>query len=341
MPNHVLAYVTSDSVEITATGHRQKIGDELEMTPNTNFDLGSITKILCTTSILMKFVENNEVKLLDPVSRFLPNWNSSEKSTITIKNLLEHQSGLNEWRPLYISADSPKHIHELIAVDPLKYSPNSGRHYSDLGFITLGLLIETVSQASLEEVFSEIIAKPLALIATQFKKPADTNNVAATSIGDVIEKRMVETGSPYPVTELTTKFNEWRTNILVGEVNDGNSFHGFHGVAGHAGLFSNASDLATYLQEIISSMQGEGYFSQRVLNQFLTLSPDPMQAVGFRTWVISGQTFFGHTGFPGVAVAFTEEGTGLVYLSNRIHTEGEFPTTDSLWIPLLERENHP
>ena len=44
MPNHVLAYVTSDSVEITATGHRQKIGNVLEMTPNTNFDLGSITK---------------------------------------------------------------------------------------------------------------------------------------------------------------------------------------------------------------------------------------------------------------------------------------------------------
>ena len=341
MPNHVLAYVTSDSVEITAIGHRQEIGNVLEMTPDTNFDLGSITKILCTTSILMKYVETNEVKLLDPVSRYLPNWNSSEKSTITIKDLLEHQSGLNEWRPLYISANSPEQIHQLIAVDPLKYAPNSGRHYSDLGFITLGLLIEKVSKASLEKVFSEIIAKPLALTATQFRKPLDSTNVAATSIGDVIEKRMVETGSPYPVTELTTSFNKWRTNILVGEVNDGNSFHGFHGVAGHAGLFSHASDLATYLQELILSLRSEGYFSEHVLNQFLTLSPDPMQALGFRTWVIGGQTYFGHTGFPGVAVAFTKEGTGFVYLSNRIHTEGEFPTTDSLWIPLLERENHP
>ena len=341
MPNHVLAYVTSDSVEITASGYRQFIGAELDMTPDTNFDLGSITKILCTTSILMKYVENKDVKLFDPISKFLPNWNSKEKSAITIKDLLEHQSGLNEWRPLYISADTPEHIHQLIAMDSLKYAPRSGRHYSDLGFITLGLLIEKVSQTTLEKIFSELIAMPLALTATQFKKPFDSRNVAATSLGDVIEKRMVETGSPYPVIERATEFNKWRTNVLVGEVNDGNSFHGFNGVAGHAGLFSSASDLAAYLQEIISSMRGEGYFSERVINQFLTLSLDPMQALGFRTWEISGQTYFGHTGFPGVAMAFTKNGTGFIYLSNRIHTEGEFPSTDSLWIPLLERENHP
>ena len=293
--------------------------EELPVTNDTACDLGSITKIVVTTSILMKLVEKQEIALDDEVAKFLPEWDSYPK-VVTLRDLLEHQSGLTEWRPLYISQKSADSAREVIASQGYKHS--SGRHYSDLGYITLGNVIGQVLATDLESAFKEWISTPLGLASTQFAQPVDLTNVFASSYGDRAEIEMIRSQIPYPTTEKLEDFSQWRSGILQGEVNDGNSFHLYKGVSGHAGLFSTAADLLKFGGEILKSFKGEGYFDQKILSTFLTVGRDPMQGLGFRNWIHDGDVeYWGHTGFPGVTLSLSpHHHSVVVLLTNRLLT---------------------
>lgn len=304
--------------------------EELPVTQESACDLGSITKILGTTSILMKLIEKRLISLDDVVSKFLPEWKNYPKER-TLRDLLEHQSGLTEWRPLYISQNSADSARQVIASEGYKYS--SGRHYSDLGFITLGNVIGQVLSTNLESAFKEWISTPLGLTATQFAKPTDATNVFASSYGDQAEMEMIRTQVPYPTSEKLDDFSQWRSEILQGQVNDGNSFHLYKGVSGHAGLFSTAADLLTYGEEILKSLKGEGYFDQNLLSKFLTVGRDPMQGLGFRNWIHGGEIeYWGHTGFPGVTLGISPlHQSVVVLLTNRLLTRETPEKTEDIF----------
>lgn len=294
--------------------------NEVPVNEQTACDLGSVTKILATTSIIMKLVENQVLAVDDLVEKYLPEWSEYQRKGVTIGDLLEHQSGLNEWRPLYISQSGIKDARQTIVREGYKYS--SGRHYSDLGFITLGNVIIEVLGMDLESAFKEWVSQPLGLQSTQFASPVDRNDVFASSFGDRAEHEMVSTQKPYETVEKVEEFHRWRNHILECEVNDGNSFHLLSGVSGHAGLFSTAEDLMMYGEELLASIRGDGYFDQKVLSKFLTVGRDPMQGLGFRNWLEGGQIeYWGHTGFPGVTLAISPQHESvLVLLSNRLLT---------------------
>lgn len=294
--------------------------NESPVNQHTACDLGSVTKILATTSIIMKLVENQVLAVDDLVEKYLPEWSNYQRKGVTIGDLLEHQSGLNEWRPLYISQSGITEARQTIVCEGYKYS--SGRHYSDLGFITLGNVITEVLDMDLERAFKEWVSQPLALQSTQFGAPVDRSDVFASSFGDRAEYEMVSTQKPYETVEKVEDFHQWRNHILEGEVNDGNSFHLLSGVSGHAGLFSTAEDLLIYGEELLASIRGDGYFDQNVISKFLTVGRDPMQGLGFRNWVEDGQiAYWGHTGFPGVTLAISPQHENvLVLLSNRLLT---------------------
>ena len=312
---------------IETAGLRNEV---LPVTDQSACDLGSVTKIVATTSILMKLIEKELISLDDEVAKFLPEWKSYPKVT-TVRDLLEHQSGLTEWRPLYISQRSAESARQVIASDGYKYS--SGRHYSDLGFITLGNVIGQILATDLESAFKEWISAPLGLSSTQFAKPVDLTNVFASSYGDRAEKEMMRSQSPYPTSEKLEDFSQWRSEILQGEVNDGNSFHLYRGVSGHAGLFSTASDLLTYGEEILKSLNGDGYFDQKILSGFLTVGRDPMQGFGFRNWIHENDIeYWGHTGFPGVTLALSPHRQSVVVLlTNRLLTREEPQKTEDIF----------
>jgi len=303
---------------------------DLPVTDETACDLGSVTKIVATTSILMKLIEENVVLLEDAVARFLPEWANYPK-VVTLGDLLEHQSGLTEWRPLYISQRSADSVRKVIAAEGYKYS--SGRHYSDLGFITLGNVIEQVLATDLESSFKEWISTPLSLTSTQFVAPVILSDVFASSYGDYAEMEMIRSQVPYPTTEKLEDFSQWRSGILQGEVNDGNSFHLYKGVSGHAGLFSTAVDLLKYGEELLKSLKGEGYFDQQVLSTFLTVGRDPMQGLGFRNWIHHGEVeYWGHTGFPGVTLGVSPlHQKVLVLLTNRLLTHETPEKTEDIF----------
>lgn len=299
---------------------------ECAMTQETAFDAASITKIMSTTAILMRLRDQKMFTLDDNVAKFLPLWGTNEKSSITIKDLLQHRSGLNEWVPLYLRHLNATSAHEFIAQLPLKYLVGQSRHYSDLGFMTLGKIIEVIAGKRLDTVFAELIAEPMKLTSTQYSKPANPENVATSSLGDKYERQMVLTDTPYPIEiDIPTDF-QWRENWLSGEVNDGNAFKTFGSISGHAGLFTSPSDMVKFGQTLISP---DSFYSQEVLTEFLTPSPDPIQLSGFRTW--RDGAYFGHTGFTGMALAINAHLKEVVAIgSNRLVTDGVPTPMDEL-----------
>ncbi len=293
-----------------------------------SFDLASITKVLCTTTLVMCALEEKSLRLDDPISRYLPEWKVEDKKDLTIEDLLRHESGAEEWRPFYISCSNPEQINQKIADLPLKYPKQKEFHYSDLNFITLGILLRKLYDADLNQIFSARIATPLALRNTRFSHPADQNNVVATSIGDSIEKKMVESKQPYPVPEKAEDFAGWRDYVISGEINDGNAFHIFKGESGHAGLFSTLSDMNNFVLGLL-----DGFLPIERLEQFSQPRSTSVQGIGFRRFpLVQGGFAIGHFGFTGTGFAVDLEGKkGWVYLSNRIHSQVGYKTMNEIW----------
>ena len=213
---------------------------------------------------------------------------------------------------------------------PLTYPRNSGRRYSDLGFISLGEIVKAITGKDLPIAFAELVFNPLGMHSTSFGPI--TGEVVATSNGDWYEKNMVTTNTPYQIDHDVSEFAGWRDSYLIGEVNDGNSYHRLNGVAGHAGLFSTAEDLLIYAEAVIDN--------KWQAHNFLNVSGDPMQGLGFRNWRIptnSGEQFFwGHTGFTGVALGIAPaRQSAALLLTNRLHAQGEPVATEELWQPFL------
>lgn len=329
--------------EISVSGFRQEFGcaSPKVMNEATSFDVASLTKILFTTNMYMRMIDENLIQLNDAVSHYLPKWRTSGKDEIRIHDLLTHRSGLEPWRPLYISCDGKESARRFIATNPLKVKLGEQRIYSDLGFIALGEIVEKIFSAEIDDIFQSQIKTPLNLESTQFAKPIDKENVAATSIGDIFEKSMVETDIPYVLPEKVEDFINWRSEVLVGEINDGNAFHVFNGISSHAGLFSTANNLLNMCDTYLKSFTDAGFFRSSTIRQFVQGGLDPMQGLGFRNWVVKtklgDQTIFGHTGFTGVAMGFIPElDFAAVLLTNRLHTKSEPAKTDELWLPFLE-----
>ena len=343
VPGFVLGLSVGGKREVLAYGNRQVFGVDspLPMSPQTIFDLGSVTKILATAAGIMRLLDTGALSLDDQASKFLSGWVGTEKSEITVRDLLLHRSGLWEWRPLYIHSQDPLTVLRQISEIPLRYPRNSGRHYSDLGFISLGQILITVTGEDLKASLDDLVLKPLQLSNTQFATPISRTSVAATSFGDSIEKEMVRSKVPYSVPEDATDFGYWREHVLVGEVNDGNAFHVFDGVSGHAGLFSTSDDLLAFGEAMNASYRGAGPFSQSVTQEFLVTGPDQGQQLGFRSWIHTHQgcttEFFGHTGFPGTVLAFSPfHDCAVALTTNRLHVQGIPVPTELLWQPFLD-----
>ena len=323
IPGRVVAISRNGESHVICQGNRNL---EDEMTSETSFDAASITKIMSTTAIMMRLREEKLVSLEDKVAQYLPLWAANEKSSITIKNLLQHRSGLNEWVPLYLQYQNSESAHEFIGHSPLKYPVGQSRHYSDLGFMTLGKIIEVITERRLDDVFAQKIAAPLKLTSTQYIKPVNPENVAISSLGDRFERQMVLTQNPYSIELDIPADIQWREHWLNGEVNDGNAFKTFGSVSGHAGLFTSVPDMVKFGESLLSP---DTFFSREVLTEFLTTSADLIQLSGFRTW--KDGEYFGHTGFTGMALAINSHRNEVVaFGSNRLVADGVPTPTDEL-----------
>jgi CubicO group peptidase (beta-lactamase class C family) len=204
---------------------------------------------------------------------------------------------------------------------------DSGRHYSDLGFMLLGEVVRRATGEELDRVARRLVFDPLGMRDTRYLPPRRLGTrIAATSSGDAYEREMIASGDPYPVAVDPAAFTRWREHTLVGEVNDGNAHHAFRGIAGHAGLFSTARDLAVFGQALANggAHGGTRVWKDTTVELFARERDDPGQGLGFWTRRLEPATGravgFGHSGFPGTELLVApEESLVVVLLTNRLH----------------------
>jgi len=305
------------------------------------FDVGSVTKVVVTTTLCMCLVQEGRLGLTTPVSRWLPEFTGDGKDAVTVRDLLEHQAGLWEWWPTYL--DGARTAQDAIGVAqglPLRYPARAGRHYSDLGFMLLGEIMARACGEPLDTAARRRVFEPLGMHDTGYRSrdvAPSSGRVVATSVGDWYERRMVEAGSPYPVPRCADSFTGWRRHTLVGEANDANCWHAFGGVAGHAGLFTTATDLARLGRALLAALDGSGPWSADVVREFCTPGRDLGQALGFRVEHGVDGTVVQHPGFPGARFAVLPERRRVaVLLTNRLHTTQEPVGIDAEWYKLVE-----
>lgn len=309
----------------------QDLKSPQKMTTAHLFDLASLTKVLATTFAAMILIDQGRLSLDDTVSRYLIEFKTTDKKNITIRQLLTHTSGLKEWFPLYYLASNKKEALEVISKIPLSYPPGKERHYSDLGFMTLGYVVEKISGRGLDVFLYENLYNKLHLKNTAFNPKVNlkTESIAATSHGNPFEKKMVYDDTfGYKIEGIDpTTWNNWRTYTLMGEVNDGNSWYANEGVAGHAGLFSTVEDIQVLIDLLLNNgdFHGKQVISEKTIKAFLT--KDKFQnGLG---WMMDTKLFaangapkntFGHTGFTGTSiVVMPDSKTSIVLLTNRQH----------------------
>ena len=300
-----------------AFGNRALVPAVETMTPDTIFDLASLTKVVATTTSVMMLIEDGKVRLNDRVATFIPGFERYGKTDITVRHLLTHVSGLRpdvDLGDLWTGYD--KAIELAIEETPTS-TPGERFVYSDINFFLLGDIVARVSGKPLDQFTKERIFVPLGMKDTGFNPPASLHARVAPT----------ENCTPYgwPCEGADRK-------ILRGIVHDPTARR-MMGVAGHAGLFSTAADLAIFCRMLLNggSYNGVRILSPLAIERMLT----PTATGRGLGWdmdssfaVNRGELFplgsFGHTGWTGTSL-WIDPATKLfvVFMSNRNHPDGK------------------
>lgn len=284
------------------------------MTLNTIFDLASLTKVVATTPCVLRMLELGQIRLNDPVAKYLPDFVQNGKQAVTIRELLTHFSGLPEDLDLKTDWSGEQAAMQMAFAEKLVTPPGSVFRYSDINFETLGFLVEQISKMPLDKYADAFVFQPLGMKETRFLPPQQWRTRIAP-----------------------TEYDEH--NIMLRGVVHDPTARRMGGVAGHAGLFSTAADLSKYAQALLDALH---YKNRKPRNpEFLnglivTKSIRPQQppdATSLRGlgWDIDsafssnrGDLFpvgsFGHTGFTGTSLwidPYTD--TYVILLTNAVH----------------------
>jgi len=311
----------------------RRIAEPRPMRTSTLFDLASVTKVMATTFAVMLLADRGQLDVDAPVHRYLPDFRGPRLDSITVRHLLTHSAGLVQWQPLYYQAANSAETYASIRAMPLSWGVGDARHYSDLGLMLLGYIVERVSGRRLDVFLAQELYRPIGLRSTTFNpKARGFTDFAATEQGNVYERHMVyDSTFGYLYQGDPAAWDGWRRYVLVGEVDDGNAWHANEGVAGHAGLFSTGADLRVLLDLLISrgTWKGRRYVRPQVVAQFLTLD----RFRNYLGWQLPRdlpEGSFSHTGFTGTYVlGVPKYRLSIVLLTNRqnmgTNNRGYFP----------------
>lgn len=296
-------------------GERAEVFNFGESESDSLYDIASVTKVVQTVFLYMISQEEKVLSVDDEIGKYLPRIREDLKK-VKLRYFLSHTSGVPAWIPFYFF---PKNYLDIINEHVPASKPGEKRVYSDVGFILLGKILEEVSGKSLDKLFEEKISRPLGLNNTFYENQVPQSRCLQTSTGNEFEKNLAKKRGFKEPENLS-----WRTQPLIGEVNDFNCHGFFKGVSGHAGLFSNSADLITIGQALMEHPQFE-YFTTQIHER---------NSLGFLNradWLyhtFSGKTV-GHHGFTGCSFILDSEVNKIfVFLCNRQRygmANGEFP----------------
>jgi uncharacterized protein YbbC (DUF1343 family)/CubicO group peptidase (beta-lactamase class C family) len=292
-----------------AYGSRALVPHREPMTLDTIFDAASLTKVIATTPTIMHLFEQGQIRLNDPVTKYLPEFQGGH-SDITIRNLMTHFSGLRPDLDLKPAWSGYQTGIQRALIDKPAGPPGVRMVYSDINFILLGEIVHRLTGKMLNEVARDTVYEPLGMHETMFLPPDSLRpRIAPTEINPA-------TGQP-----------------LRGEVHDDTARY-MGGVAGHAGVFTTASDLAKFAQMMLDEGQGNGVrlFSAATVHKFTTpQSPADQPILRGLGWDIDspyssnrGELFpigsYGHTGFTGTSMWLDPFSRSyVIILTNAVH----------------------
>ena len=314
-----------------------------DLTPvseDTLYDLASLTKVIATTTLTMRAHEAGRIGLDSPMGFYLPEFlegaasepERSWRQAVQVADVLRHESGLLWWTDLWArhaargkrpglppdgSGAWQAYLDEIFGL-PLESQPGTEMAYSDLGFLLMGEILQRSYGLALEQLVEQELKQPLGLEQLCYRPAAEElARIAPTEVDST-----------------------WRGGLVHGEVHDENAA-GLGGIAPHAGLFSNARDVASFAQMLLNggSWDGVRYLSGATLREFTTRSgraEGSSRALGWDTpsgKSSAGQFFsarsFGHTGFTGTSLWIDPElDLYVVLLTNRVH-----PTRENKELP--------
>jgi CubicO group peptidase (beta-lactamase class C family) len=293
--------------------------------PDTIFDLASLTKVIATTTLLMRAVDERRVSLSDALGKWIPEWRGADRESVTIRDVLAHASGLTAYLPFYRNLTGRPEFQRAIAELPLEYTPRSQSVYSDLGFILLGFVLEDAHPPGRTVHVASGTTDPSASLATQFQR------LASFLTADVFTYRPARA---LRARVAPTEIDSWRGRLVVGEVHDENAW-ALGGVAGHAGLFGTAAAVGAFARATLRTIAGESILAEpSTMREFITRRvdiPGSSRALGWDTMLQTSScgtrmslTAVGHTGFTGTSLWIDwERDLYVVLLTNRVHPSRE------------------
>jgi serine-type D-Ala-D-Ala carboxypeptidase len=283
-------------------------------TPATVFDMASLTKPV-TATLLLQQAERGALHLGMRAADLLPEAADTPSAPLTLFQLATHTSGLPPWKPLY-KTERGSALDEIFATE-LEAEPGTRYAYCDLGYILLGTILERICGKPLDLIAAESIFEPLGMAQSGFCPPESAHSsIAATA---------------------NCPWREGQT--LIGQVHDANA-HSMRGVAGHAGLFSNAPDMARFAVSLFQPAQAAAYGMPPLLrptSRRLAVTRQTDRAIGGHSigWftvpngmlprgdLLSKKTV-GHTGFTGTMLLHDPDGgVTILLLTNRVYAPGE------------------
>lgn len=302
-PGGVVGFCSPEEHFFWSCGTLDYVAASAAVTPQTLYDLASLTKTIPTACIIWKLVELRKISLEDRVQSFLPEWHGTYKEEVRIWHLLA-QAVRYENVALSSLKDLPREalvqrILELEIIEP----PGSSYYYVNTSSILLTWILERVTGRSLNDLSRQYLWKPAQMEETSFSPQLLKNMIAPT--------------------ELDPQTGEYLQGTVHDESARTLSAHGSS--VGSAGLFSSASDLLKFLQTLL---RNDGtLFSHDTVEQLFTprtLAHGQKVALGWElnaSWMGPTQTeCYGKTGFTGCCIAvLPRTKKAMVFLSNAVH----------------------
>lgn len=310
----------------TAVGTLAYVPESPPVTATTTYDLASLTKVIATTSVAMRLVHDNALALDARAADWMPEWTEGPFAAVTVRDLLEHAAGLAAWLPLFHTHAGREEYRAAIARLAPDYPPRTKSIYSDLGFITLGHVVETAGAQRIDVLFDFFRAQADLPAGLTYRPVARTPSAPGQQIAP-------------------TEFDPWRGRLPVGEVHDENAF-ALGGVAAHAGLFGTAADVGAFARLVLRTFREETALgTPDLMRAFARKStvPGSSRALGWDTMLASSSCgarmspdAIGHTGFTGTSLWIDHARDAyFVLLTNRVH-----PTRENNAIRGVRRQFH-
>jgi len=278
------------------------------------FDLASITKVIGTTSVVMKLVEEGKLDLDENVSNYLPTFRgiTTDKSSVTIRHLITHTSGLPPFKHYFKMRNGIDARIDSVLRTELEYTTGEKTIYSDVGLITLGKVVEKIVGESMDDYLNKTVFGQLKMASTMYNPSEE------------LLYRVVPT--EYSIEE---------GKYVHGHVHDENA-NSIGGVAGHAGLFSTAHDLAVFSQMMLNKgiYNGTRIFDEETIELFTkraNVVEGSSRCLGWDSpsgkasgGVYLSSESFGHTGFTGTSLWIDpEDNIFVILLTNAVHPKRE------------------